>query len=172
MPLTDRKEKDGEDNKIIEFNDLRNSLKNINKKKNSNCVKINKAGSSKNQIRSKNFIKKDGSNKVNLFKNKKQVIEKKNLTPSSAQGNPLINNTIGGGMDINNKFKEKEKSVNGSAEFIRMKKKENSELINYILNKRNIIKGNIPTSGNNQHDNNINNRDFINNKKNVYNKKK
>ena len=171
MPLTDRKEKDIEDNKIIEFNDLRNSLKNINKKKNSNCVKINKAGSSKNQIRSKNFIKKDGTNKVNLFKNKKQVIEKKNLTPSSAQGNPLINNTIGGGIDISNKFKEKEKIVNGSAEFIRMKKKENSELINYILNKRNIIKGNIATSGNNQHDN-INNRDFINNKKNVYNKKK
>ena len=171
MPLTDRKEKDIEDNKVIEFNDLRNSLKNINKKKNSNCVKINKAGSSKNQIRRKNFIKKDGTNKVNLFKNKKQVIEKKNLTPSSAQGNPLINNTIGGGMDFSNKFREKEKSVNGSVEFIRMKKKENSELINYILNKRNIIKGNIATSGNNQHDN-INNRDFINNKKNVYNKKK
>ena len=33
MPLTDRKEKEGEDNKIVEFNDLRNSLKNINKKK-------------------------------------------------------------------------------------------------------------------------------------------
>ena len=170
MPLTDRKEKDIEDNKIIEFNDLRNSLKNINKKKNNNCVKINKAGSSKNQIRKKNFIKKDGNNKVNLFKNKKQVIEKTNLTPSSAQGNRLINNTIGVGLDTNNKIKEKEKSVNGSAEFIRMKKKDNTELINYILNKRNIIKGNIATSGNNQHDNN--NRDFVNNKKNMYIKKK
>ena len=169
MPLTDRKEKDLEENKIIGFNDLRNSLKNFNKKKNNNCVKINKAGSSNKQIRSKNFIKKDGNNKVNLFKNKKQAIEKKNLTPSSAQGNPLINNTIVGGMDVGNKIKEK--SVNGSAEFIRMKKKENSELINYILNKRNIIKGSMATSGNYQHDIMIN-RDFINNKKNLYNKKK
>ena len=173
MPLTDRKEKDTEDNRIVEFNDLRNSLKNTNKKKNNNCVKINKAASSKNQIRRKTFIKKekDGtSNKINLLKTKKKVIEK-NSTPSSGQSTPLINNTINGGMD-NGKYKEKERSVNGSAEFIKMKKKENSsELINYILNKRNIIKGNISMAGNNQHES-INNKDFINNRKNLYNKKK
>ena len=33
MALTDRKEKEIEGNKVIEFNDLRESLKNINKKK-------------------------------------------------------------------------------------------------------------------------------------------
>ena len=168
MPLTDRKEKEGEDNKIVEFNDLRNSLKNINKKKNNNCVRINKAASSKNEVRRKAFIKKDGNNKVNIFKTKKKVIEK-NLTPSSAQ-TPFNNNTINGGME-NGKNREKEKSMNGSAEFIKMKKKDNSEFINYILNKRNIIKGNIVTSGNNQHES-VNNKDFINNKKMLYNKKK
>ena len=168
MPLTDRKEKEGEDNKIVEFNDLRNSLKNINKKKNNNCVRINKAASSKNEVRRKAFIKKDGNNKVNIFKTKKKVIEK-NLTPSSAQ-TPFNNNTINGGME-NGKNREKEKSMNGSAEFIKMKKKDNSEFINYILNKRNIIKGNIITSGNNQHES-VNNKDFINNKKMLYNKKK
>ena len=174
MPLTDRKEKDGEDNKIVEFNDLRNSLKNINKKKNNNCVKkINKAASSKNEIRRKAFIKKDkdgNTNKINLFKTKKKVIEKK-LTPSSAQGTPIINTTINGGMD-NGRNKEKEKSMNGSAEFIKMKKRDNSEFINYILNKRNIIKGNIITVGNNNQHEPVNNKDFINNKKNLYNKKK
>ena len=170
IPLTDRKEKDIEDNKIIETNDLRNSLKNTNKKKNNNCLKINKAASSKNEIRRKNFIKKDGSNKVNLFKNKKKVIEK-NSTPSSAHGNHLINNTINGGIDIFNKNKDKERSVNGSSEFIKMKKKDNSEFINYILNKRNILKNNnLVTTGNNQHEP-INNKDFVNNKKLVYNKK-
>ena len=168
IPLTDRKEKEGEDNKIVEFNDLRNSLKNINKKKNNNCVRINKAASSKNEVRRKAFIKKDGNNKVNIFKTKKKVIEK-NLTPSSAQ-TPFNNNTINGGME-NGKNREKEKSMNGSAEFIKMKKKDNSEFINYILNKRNIIKGNIVTSGNNQHES-VNNKDFINNKKMLYNKKK
>ena len=105
---------------------MRNSLKNINKKKNNNCVRINKAASSKNEIRRKTFIKKDGSNKLNLFKTKKKAIEK-NLTPLSAQGNPLINNTINGGTDINNKYKDKEKSVNGSAEFIKKKKKEENK---------------------------------------------
>jgi hypothetical protein len=171
MPLTDRKEKDIEDNKIIENNDLRNSLKNINKKKN-NCLKINKAASSKNEIRRKNFIKKEGNNKVNLFKNKKKVFEK-NSTPSSVQGNLLINNTINGGIDIFNKNKDKEKSVNGSSEFIKMKKKDNTEFINYILNKRNIIKNNnMITTGNNQHEPINNNKEYINNKKLLYNKKK
>ena len=171
MPLTDRKEREIEDNKILESNDLRNSLKNINKKKNNNCVRINKAASSKNEIRRKTFIKKDGSNKLNLFKTKKKAIEK-NLTPLSAQGNPLINNTINGGTDINNKYKDKEKSVNGSAEFIKKKKKENTEFINYILNKRNIIKGNnTVTVGNNQHEQ-TNNKDTVYNKKSLYNKKK
>ena len=119
-------------------------------------------------MRRKAFIKKDGNNKVNIFKTKKKVIEK-NLTPSSAQ-TPFNNNTINGGME-NGKNREKEKSMNGSAEFIKMKKKDNSEFINYILNKRNIIKGNIVTSGNNQHES-INNKYFINNKKMLYNKKK
>ena len=171
MPLTDRKEKDIEDNKINENNDLRNSLKNINKKKN-NCLKINKAASSKNEIRRKNFIKKEGNNKVNLFKNKKKVFEK-NSTPSSMQGNLVINNTINGGIDIFNKNKDKEKSVNGSSEFIKMKKKDNSEFINYILNKRNIIKNNnMITTGNNQHEPINNNKEYIINKKILYNKKK
>ena len=167
IPFTDRKLIDGY--KINEFNNLRNSLKNINIKKN-NCLKINKAASSKNEIRRKTFIKKDRINKVYLFKTKKKLMEK-NLTPSSVQGNPLINNTINGGIDIIYKNREKEKSVNGSAEFIKMKRKENSEFINYILNKRNIIKGNIAIGGNNQYEF-INNKDFLNIKKSFYNKKK
>ena len=168
-PLTDRKEKDLEDNRNIEFNDLGNSLKNINKKKNI-CLKQNKAASSKNEIRRKTFFKKEGNNKANLLKNKKKLI-KKNLTPLSAQGNPLINNTVNGGIEFINKNKDKEKSVNGSNELIKLKKKDNSELINYILNKRNIIKGNILTPSNNQYEP-INNKDFVNNKKIYYNKKK
>ena len=168
-PLTDRKEKDLEDNRNNEFNDLGNSLKNINKKKNI-CLKQNKAASSKNEIRRKTFFKKEGNNKANLLKNKKKLI-KKNLTPLSAQGNPLINNTVNGGIEFINKNKDKEKSVNGSNELIKLKKKDNSELINYILNKRNIIKGNILTPSNNQYEP-INNKDFVNNKKIYYNKKK
>ena len=171
MPLTDRKERDNEDNKIIESNDLRNSLKNLNKKKNNNCLKINKAASSKNNVRRKALIKKDGNNKFNLFKTKKKAIEK-NLTTSSTQLNPVINNTINGGVEIGGKNKDKEKYINGSAELIKKKKKENTEFINYILNKRNILKGNSTiTAGNNQHDQ-ANNKDFINNKKVMYNKKK
>jgi hypothetical protein len=50
-----------------------------------------------------------------------------------------------------------------------MKKKENAELINYILNKRNIIKSNNITVGN-MHDNII--KDYNNNKKILCNKKK
>ncbi len=183
MPLTDRKEKETDDNKIIEPTDLRNSSKNlnINKKKNV-CVKINKATSSKKETRRKTFFKKDGNNKSNLFKNKKKLFDK-NLTHSSGQGNPTINNTINfgvnkdHGVDTYTKNKNQEKSINGSNELYKMKKKENTDLINYILNKRNIIKGNNITLGNNQHDNinnNINNNinKDCNNKKIFYNKKK
>lgn len=173
MPLTDRKEKEIDDNKNIEANELRNSLKNINRKKN-NCIRINKAASSKNEIRRKTFIKKDECNKVNLFKNKKKYV-KKNLTPSSAQGNPKINNTMNQGLikehgydfTNRNKDKDKEKSVNGSAEYIKMRKKDCTDLINYILNKRNIIKNNNGIFGN-QHDVN---KDYNYNKKLLYKKK-
>ncbi len=153
MPLTDRKEKekekekekDTDDNKFIESTDLANSLKNINKKKNL-CVKINKAASSKNEIRRKTFFKKEGINKVNLFNNKKKIIDK-NITHSSGQGNQVVNNTINGGMkehgvDMGNNNKKLEKSINSSNEFNKMKKRESTDLISYILNKRNIIKGN------------------------------
>ena len=173
MPLTDRKEKEIDDNKNIEANELRNSLKNINRKKN-NCIRINKAASSKNEIRRKTFIKKDECNKVNLFKKKKKLV-KKNLTPSWGQGNPKINNTMNQGLikehvydfTNRNKDKDKEKSVNGSAEYIKMRKKDCSDLINYILNKRNIIKNNNGIFGN-QHDVN---KDYNYNKKLLYKKK-
>ena len=157
MPLTDRKEKekdkdkekekekDTDDNKFIESTYLANSSKNINKKKNL-CVKINKAASSKNEIRRKTFFKKEGINKVNLFNNKKKIIDK-NITHSSGQGNQVVNNTINGGMkehgvDMGNNNKKLEKSINSSNEFNKMKKRESTDLISYILNKRNIIKGN------------------------------
>ena len=150
---------------------MRNSLKNINRKKN-NCIRINKASSSKNEIRRKTFIKKCECNKVNLFKNKKKYV-KKNLTPSSAQGNPKINNTMNQGLikehgfDFTNRNKDKEKSINGSAEFIKMRKKDCADLINYILNKRNIIKNSNGIFGN-QHDVN---KDYNYNKKLLYKKK-
>jgi hypothetical protein len=171
IPLTDRKEKEMDDNKNIETNELRNSLKNINRKKN-NCIRINKASSSKNEIRRKTFIKKCECNKVNLFKNKKKYV-KKNLTPSSAQGNPKINNTMNQGLikehgfDFTNRNKDKEKSINGSAEYIKMRKKDCADLINYILNKRNIIKNSNGIFGN-QHDVN---KDYNFNKKSLYKKK-
>lgn len=171
MPLTDRKEKEIDDNKNMETNELRNSLKNINRKKN-NCIRINKAGSSKNEIRRKTFIKKDDCHKVNLFKNKKKLV-KKNLTTSSVQGNPKINNTMNQGLikehgfDFTNRNKDKEKSVNGSAEYIKMRKKDCADLINYILNKRNIIKSSNIIFGN-QHDVN---KDYNYSKKLLYKKK-
>ena len=156
IPLTERKEKDIDDIKINETNDLRNSIKNINKKKNT-CIRINKAVSSKNEIRRKTFIKKDeNNNKLNSFKKKKKFLDK-NLTPSSSQGNYYINNTINGrivkGHKIgNNKNKDKEKSVNGSAELLKMRKKDSTDFIYYILNKRNILKNNkILSSGNIQY---------------------
>jgi N-terminal acetyltransferase B complex non-catalytic subunit len=168
IPLTDRKEKDIEDIKFVESTDFGNSLKNINKKKNI-CVKINKAASSKNEIRRKTFFKKEGINKVNLFNSKKKLNEK-NSTHSSGQRNPITNINGGikeNGVDLGN-IKKLEKSINNSNEFGKMKKKENAELINYILNKRNIIKSNNITIGN-MHDNII--KDY-NNKKILCNKKK
>ena len=66
-----------------------------------------------------------------------------------------------------NKDKDKEKSVNGSAEYIKMRKKDCTDLINYILNKRNIIKNNNGIFGN-QHDVN---KDYNYNKKLLYKKK-
>jgi hypothetical protein len=66
-----------------------------------------------------------------------------------------------------NKDKDKEKSVNGSAEYIKMRKKDCTDLINYILNKRNIIKNSNGIFGN-QHDVN---KDYNFNKKSLYKKK-
>ena len=66
-----------------------------------------------------------------------------------------------------NKDKDKEKSVNGSAEYIKMRKKDCADLINYILNKRNIIKNSNGILGN-QHDVN---KDYNFNKKLLYKKK-
>ena len=95
------------------------------------------------------------------------------MISSLPYGNTYINNTINGrlikshGIDISNKNKKKEKSVNDSAEFSKMRKKDSSDLINYILNKRNILKTkSILSSGNIQY----NNKDFNYNKK-ILNKK-
>ena len=166
IPLTERKERDIENNKNYEINFLRNSLKKINKNKN-NFIRINKAASSKKKIKRKTFIKNDSNKKLNSFKKRKKLIEK-NLISSLPYENTYINNTINGrlikshGIDISNKNKKKEKSINGSAEFSKMRKKDSSDLINYILNKRNILKKkSIISSGNIQY----NNKDFNYNKK-------
>ena len=71
------------------------------------------------------------------------------------------------GFDFTNRNKDKEKSINGSAEFIKMRKKDCADLINYILNKRNIIKNSNGIFGN-QHDVN---KDYNFNKKSLYKKK-
>lgn len=68
-------------------------------------------------------------NVIRLIYSKIKKYVKKNLTPSSAQGNPKINNTMNQGLikehgfDFTNRNKDKEKSINGSAEFIKMRKK-------------------------------------------------
>ena len=150
-PLTDRKEKINED-KIIESHILKNKLKSANKNKN-NCLKINKVISVKEENYKKPFIKKDGGQKVNLLKTKKNIFEK------NFNQNSIINNTINGGK--NNK--EKEKFINNNE---LNKNKDNSNYyINYILNKRNIIKrNNVITLGNEQNE--------VIKKKNFNNKKK
>ena len=43
---------------------------------------------------------------------------------------------------MGNNNKKLEKSINSSNEFNKIKKRESADLISYILNKRNIIKGN------------------------------
>ena len=114
-------------------------------------------------------------NVIRLIYSKKKKLVKKNLTPSWGQGNPKINNTMNQGLikehlydfTNRNKDKDKEKSVNGSAEYIKMRKKDCSDLINYILNKRNIIKNSNGIFGN-QHDVN---KDYNFNKKSLYKKK-
>ena len=170
IPLTERKEKDIDDNKNKEIFDLRNSLKNISNIKKDNYIRINKAVSGKNEIRSKNFIKKDKNNKLNSFKKRKKLIEK-NLILSSPHGNPSINNTTQNGrlikrhgIDICNKNKDKEKSINSSAVLVKMRKKNSTDLVNYISNKRNILSfksNSILSSGKIQYDN----KDFNYNKK-------
>ena len=177
MNLTERKKKDNEDNnKNIESSDFRNNLKNIIKKKN-NFIRINKASSNKIEIKRRTFIKKEGSNRVNIFKNKKNSIKKK-LTPTSIQDNPFTNNTMNVGLikenliDLYSKNKDKEKSINGSAELIKIRKKHSTDFINYILNKRNIIKNNNNILFRNNNHNNNGHKDFNYNKKIIYKKNK
>ena len=93
-PLTDRKEKNI-NNKIIDNHNLKNKLKSANKKKN-NCLMIKKIMNENDEQVSKPFIRKEGIKKSNLLNSKKNLFNK-NFSPSSIQGNNIINNTINGG---------------------------------------------------------------------------
>ena len=155
LSLTDRKEKNMDDNKKTENIDLKGSLKNFHKKKNSNYMRTNKAASTKNENRKKAFFKKNMNNKMPLIQNKNKIILKVS-TPLSVHSSHLSNNIITGGIDMTNKNKDKEKLLYGSSEFTKHKRKEISGIINYILNKRNIIKGSfLKTGGNNQYDKDV-----------------
>ena len=160
-PLTDRKEKNI-NNKIIDNNNLKNKLKSANKKKN-NCLMIKKIMNENDEQVSKPSIRKEGIKKSNLLNSKKNLFNK-NFSPSSIQGNNIINNTINGGRA------NKDKNFVNYSNLNQIKEKGNI-YINYTLNKKKLIKKNYVTAFLNNQQDIVDNKDSIN-RKNLCNKKK
>ena len=112
---------------------------------------------------SKPFIRKEGIKKSNLFNSKKNLFNK-NFSPSSIQGNNIINNTINGGRA------NKDKNFVNYSNLNQIKEKGNI-YINYTLNKKKLIKKNYVTAFLNNQQDIDNNKDSVN-RKNLCNKKK
>ena len=112
---------------------------------------------------SKPSIRKEGIKKSNLLNSKKNLFNK-NFSPSSIQGNNIINNTINGGRS------NKDKNFVNYSNLNQIKEKGNI-YINYTLNKKKIIKKNYVTAFLNNQQDIDNNKDSIN-RKNLCNKKK